>query len=518
TEELETGREELQSINEELTTVNQELKSNVEELGNANSDLRNLIGATEIATVFLDRQLCITRYTPRAVSLFNLIPTDVGRPLMDLKHRLHYAELEQDAARVIETLKASEREVSDFSQNWYIARMLPYRTAEDRIGGVVLTLLEITERKNAEQLVRTSEERLRLVLESAHEHAIFSMDLDRHVTSWNSGAQRMLGYLEPEIVGSSGDIIFTPEDRKNMVPVREAEVALKEGRAGDDRWHMRKDGSTFWVNGALMAMRDTSNQVIGFVKIIRDQTDSLKAREALEASQREAEAANAAKDRFLAVLSHELRTPLTPISVAAMIIEDEPNLSSEAAEAVSLIKRNVSMECRLIDDLLDVTRIVRGTMHIEKSPVDMHEIIEAAVEICEEDFASRNQELKLNLQAANHGLSGDAMRLQQVFWNLLKNAAKFTPEQGTIEIRTFNRQRWLVAEVKDSGVGISQAALPNIFETFCQGDPSTSKRFGGLGLGLAIAKATVEAHGGNISASSQGGNQGSTFTVELPLD
>ncbi|MDB6140565.1 MAG: putative histidine kinase, hybrid, partial [Verrucomicrobiaceae bacterium] len=518
TEELETNREELHSINEELVTVNLELKSNVDELGNSNGDLRNLIGATAIATVFLDRDLCITRYTPTAVSLFNLIPTDIGRPLSDLKHRLDYPELELDARHVIETLKSSEREICDSTQHWYIARMLPYRTLDDRIAGVVITFLEITARKLAEERLRTSEERLRLVLESAHDHAIFTLDLDRKVTSWNSGAQRMLGYEEQEIVGSSADVIFTGGDREKGIPEQEAAQALADGRASDERWYVRKDGRTFWASGGLMKMRSSTDEAVGFVKIFRDHTDFLNVKNALEASHLEAQAASLAKDRFLAVLSHELRTPLTPISVATMIIEDEPDLSSDAKEAVALIKRNVDMECRLIDDLLDITRIVRGSIYIVKATVDMHEIIHVAAETCEESMAVKNQELVMALEAANHGLMGDSMRLRQVLWNLLKNASKFTPHGGAIKVRTFNRQRLLVIEVSDNGIGIPAAALPSIFESFAQGDPSTAARFGGLGLGLAIAKAIVEAHGGTIHAVSAGTGRGATISVELPLD
>ena len=490
----------------------------MDELGNANGDLRNLIGATEIATVFLDRKLCITRYTPTAVLLFKLIPTDIGRPLADLKHRLNYPELESDAVRVIETLKPSERETSDTAQNWYIARMLPYRTLEDRIAGVVITFLEITARKAAEEALRASEERLRLVLESAHEHAIFTLDLGRKVTSWNSGAQRMLGYLEPEILGSSADVIFTDPDRENGVPVLEAEAALAEGRVFEERWYVRKDGSTFWASGGLMAMRNSTGGAVGFVKIFRDQTDSLEARNALEASRREAEAANLAKDQFLAVLSHELRTPLTPISVAAMIIEDEPSLSAEALEALELVKRNVEVECRLIDDLLDVTRISRGAMQIEKAPADMHQIIQAAAEVCEGDLAAKNQELVLAREATRHALVGDATRIQQVLWNLLKNASKFTPPGGTLTIRTSNQPHALRVEVSDTGIGIPSVELHGIFERFCQGDPSTAGRFGGLGLGLAIAKAIAVAHGGTITAFSEGTGQGTTLRMELPID
>lgn len=280
TEELETSREELQSINEELATVNQELKSKLEELSHTNSDLHNLMGATAIPTVFLDRDLRIMRYTPSAVGLFRIIASDIGRPLADLRHQMEYPEMIQDAVRVLEHLTPVEREVRAHDR-WYLARLLPYRTLDDRIGGVVLAFVEITDSKRAAEALRTSEERLRLIIESAKDYAIFTSDLDRRVNSWNSGAQTMFGYSESEIIGQSGDILFVPEDRERGVPVWEAERAVKDGRAENERWHMRKDGSRFFGSGLTTPLRDGAGEIVGFVKIMRDLTERKENEEAL---------------------------------------------------------------------------------------------------------------------------------------------------------------------------------------------------------------------------------------------
>ncbi len=532
TEELETSREELQSINEELTTVNQELKGKVEELAHSNSDLHNLMNATAIATVFLDRDLRIARYTPTATSLFNLIPTDIGRPLSDLKGQLDYADLEEDAAQVLEKLVPIEREVGKPGRGWFLARLLPYRTLTDHIGGVVLTFVDITERKRDEQALRESKETLQLVIENAREYAIFTTDLDMNVTTWNTGAQRLLQFAENEILGRPAEIIFTPEDRAAGRPAQERHLALTEGRATDERWHHRKDGSRFWSSGFLMAMHDASGQTVGFVKILRDATEERTAKRTLEegrvelqAALREierardmAEAAAQAKDHFLAVLSHELRTPLTPVLIAAGALIRRRDLPVDVIDAIEMICTNVKMEARFIDELLDLTRISHGKMELLVEPVDAHDVVRRALQVCEGDVTEKKLRLEVHFTASEHRLQGDSSRLQQVVWNLVKNAAKFTPSEGHIRLRTFNdAPGWITIEITDSGIGIDPAVLSRIFNSFEQADSSVTRQFGGLGLGLAISRAIVVAHGGTLTAVSPGVGQGATFTAHLPL-
>ncbi len=273
TEELETSKEELQSLNEELQTVNSELNDKVNEVSRINSDLQNLLAATDVSTIFLDRKLRIKRYTPRVEVLFNIIPSDIGRPLVHLTHKLDYHNLSEDAGRVLLSLTTIKREVRSAENRWYIARLLPYRTVEDRIDGVVLTFIEITELKRAAQTLRDSEEHLRLLIEGVQDYAIFSVDPENRIISWNKGAEKIFGYTESEAVGQTGEIIFTPEDRGRGVPEEEIREAQNKGRADDNRWHVRKDGSRFFASGVMTPLRGGGGRLRGYVKITRDLTE-----------------------------------------------------------------------------------------------------------------------------------------------------------------------------------------------------------------------------------------------------
>ncbi len=239
-------------------------------------------------------------------------------------------------------------------------------------------------------------------------------------------------------------------------------------------------------------------------------------REALRVSAEEAQAASRAKDDFLAALSHELRTPLTPVLMGAASLQEDPRLPEDVRDQLATMRRNVELEARLIDDLLDVTRIKRGKLTIATIPADVHELLRQSDEIIRSDGLGKDVSVHFHLEAARHHAMADPARLQQVFWNLLKNALKFTPAGGTITVRSWNdEQNRMVLSFEDTGVGISQEALPHIFHAFEQGDVAGKHYFGGLGLGLAISEAIIIAHGGTIHARSAGPNLGATFTVTL---
>jgi two-component system, chemotaxis family, CheB/CheR fusion protein len=288
-EELETSKEELQSVNEELRTVNQELKIKIEEQAQAAADLQNLIFSTEIGTIFLDRASRIKLFTPRARDIFTLLPADRGRPLSDISNSLVDIDIHRDIGGVLERLERIEREVSTREGRWYLMRTLPYRAADDRIDGVVVTFVDITARKDAEGELRRSQERLRLLVDSVADYAIFSIDLDGCIDSWNSGAARVFGYTQAEAIGQPADIMFTPEARAAGIADAELRTAREEGPAIDERWHVRKDGSRFYASSAVTPLRDAGGQLVGFVKIAHDLTQRKRLEDALDASRRELE-------------------------------------------------------------------------------------------------------------------------------------------------------------------------------------------------------------------------------------
>jgi two-component system CheB/CheR fusion protein len=284
-EELETSKEELQSMNEELTTLNQENRHKVDELSHLSSDLQNLLAATEIATLFLDRELRIARFTPRVTHLFNVRQTDRGRPLADITHQLGYSELHEDAGLVLDRLVPIEREVQSESGEWYMTRVLPYRGREDRIEGVVITFVDISARRHAEEALRQSEERYRTVVSQVGDYAIFSVAPDGGITTWNEGCERIFGYGSETFIGMDVAELFTREDRAAGIPDQERERAVREGRADNERWMLAREGRRFFASGVNTALRSPGGEVLGFAHVLRDETESRQIEEALRESE-----------------------------------------------------------------------------------------------------------------------------------------------------------------------------------------------------------------------------------------
>lgn len=562
----------------------------------------------------------------------------------------------------------------------YISHGTPLYNEQGEVEAALSVSYDISDRKQAEADLRESESRLRLMIESAREYAILTLDLDNRFISWNSGAERLLGYSEVEILGQSGRIIFTPEDNEQGKSEQELHIAQTEEQAENRRWHVRKDGSRFWGTGFVMPLRDGTDVMQGFIKIMRDETAQRQAEERFQALydttsdllateqpltlmhnlfsklstqldldyyynymveekddrpmlhlrnyggiseataqaiewlefgeylcgiiaqeqqqiilnqdqisnhpnkqlshmpgitayagqplivqgrllgalsfasrrrtdftpdeasllqsvcdqmaialertnllnsiQQQAEQlqrANQIKDEFLAVLSHELRSPLNPILGWAKLLQ-KGNLNPERTTAgLEIIERNAQLQAQLINDLLDISRILQGKLSLNQMPVDLGAVITAALETVHLAAVAKSLQIETTFSPTARTVMGDAGRLQQVVWNLLSNAVKFTPQGGQITVVLAHTDTHAQIQVTDTGIGINPDFLPYVFEHFRQEDGATTRKFGGLGLGLAIARQIVEMHGGTIAAQSPGDEQGATFTVQIPL-
>jgi two-component system CheB/CheR fusion protein len=815
-EELQTSKEELQSLNEELETVNAELEQKVEELGAANSDLQNLFASTEIATIFLDRDLKVARFTPAVTALFRLLESDVGRPIDDFAPRFVGQDVVADAREVLRSLTPIERQVGAAEgASWFILRVAPYRTVENVIAGVVVTFVDISQLKRSEEALRASEERFRLLVEDVKDYAIFMLAPDGSVASWNVGAERLKGYRAEEIIGEDFSRFYLPEDVRAGKPRRELEVATAEGRLELEGWRVRKDGSRFWADIVLSAIRDQAGNLRGFGKVTRDFTERKRAEEALHESEerlrraqeiahlgsweldlaqdqlswsdevyrifglqprefvatyeafleavhpedraavsaaysgslregrdsyeiehrvirkaggdirvvhekcehvrdaagrivrsigmvhditdrkRDEEAllrsreglrllaeaslrvvrqadlegmlqaiseaaltltgarsatcghgyvngqfiiggaarapgapacppgkmfvmekggvhmdlvegadairltdaemrahprwwglpdehvpmrgllgvrllgrqgqtsgmllvtdkeqgdftaedesllrqlatlaslasqhvevrisleeSDRQKNHFLAMLSHELRNPLAPIRNSLYILERAAPGGEQARRAQTVIDRQVVHLMHLVDDLLDVTRISRGKVQLQRERLELRDLVHRAVEDNRWEFARNGIELQLDLPAVPLWIDGDRTRIVQVIGNLLHNSAKFTQAGGkaTVSVEANVDLRHAIVRVRDTGVGIAPELLPRVFEPFSQADTTLDRSKGGLGLGLALVKGLVEMHGGTASVESDGLDRGAQFTVRFPLE
>ncbi len=333
--------------------------------------------------------------------------------------------------------------------------------------------------------------------------------------SWNQGAERIFGYRADEAVGKP-IMMLIPSDRQDEE--REILQRIRQGEKVDHYETVRqcKNGSQIDVSLTISPLKDKEGIIIGASKIARNITERKKTERELEHAKEVAEAASRAKDTFLAVLSHELRTPLTPVLMTAAVRERDPELTQTIQAEMAMIRRNVELETKLIDDLLDLSRITSGKLTLQMELLDLNTAVNQVCDICRSQIQEKGIELSFDLDTSIAPVNADASRLQQVLWNVLKNAAKFTPEGGSIHVCTVQEASRVQVQIQDSGVGMAPEVLPKIFDAFEQGDARVTRKFGGLGLGLAISKALVELHGGSIWVESPGVGEGCTVTIELP--
>ena len=496
---------------------------------------------------------------------------------------------------------------------------------------------EIAQRKRVEQALREAEENLRLMVESIKDFALFTIDPQGTIVSWNPGAEKLFGYSEDEALGQKLAVLFPPEDRAALVPEHEIASAAASGRATDERWHIRKDGSRFFASGVLAPIFDEDSKLRGFTKIARDMTQRKVAEEAVreaavrlkaivdtavdgiitideagivesmnlaaerifgytreevlgsnirmlmpppyraehdgylaaymktgqrriigsgrevmglrkdgstfpidlavsetrlgarriftgivrditerKAMEKELREDDQRKDHFLAMLAHELRNPLAPISNAVQIMRIEGPDSPNLGWSIDVIAEQIKHMTRIVDDLLDVSRITRGTVTLQQEPIAIEKVVELAVQASRPLLDDYNHQLNISLPESPLVLELDPARMAQVLANLLNNAAKYTPEGGRIDLKVIESDCDVQIKVADTGIGIAPELLPKVFDLFVQADQSLSRSRGGLGIGLTVVRSLVEMHQGEVAVHSEGPGTGSEFTIRLP--
>jgi PAS domain S-box-containing protein len=418
----------------------------------------------------------------------------------------------------------------DGSRFWANVVITAIFDERNQLLGFAKVTRDLTHRREYEESMRQSEERFRLLVEGVSDYAIFMLNTDGTVATWNAGAARIKGYSSEEIVGQHFSKFYPEDAIESGWPEHELRVAAAEGRFVDEGWRLRKDGSRFWAHVTITALRDEEHRLRGFAKLTRDLTER-KRTEALEASgaaraelleaergaRMLAQRSARMKDEFLATLSHELRTPLNAILGWAQLLRARAPAPEELQRGMEIIDRNARAQVRLIDDLLDLSRIMSGRFRLDVRQISLAEIIKGALDSIEPAAQNKGVRLESILDPKSVIVSGDAGRLQQVFWNLLSNAIKFTPKGGKVQVLLQRVNSHIELSVSDTGIGIPATFLPHVFERFSQKDGSTHRKYGGLGLGLAISKQLVDLHGGSIQAKSLGEGKGATFVVMLPL-
>ncbi|HEY0369889.1 MAG TPA: ATP-binding protein, partial [Chthoniobacterales bacterium] len=461
-------------------------------------------------------------YVNDHVSELARVPKDqlLGRVIWEIFPEAVGTDFYHAAHRAMADRQAQQAEVFHQSWNrWLDTRIYPTK------DGIVVFRADITERKRQELLARDataklkeSEDRLRLATEAA---AIGTFDFYPQTGQlrFSSRTQELLGIpADREVEYTDYINAIHPDDRHIAFDT----VERVQQPGSDTHYNIEyrvvpaNEAGERWIAERGRVVLDENGRASRFIGTLLDITERKNFEITLERAKQEAEAASRAKDQFLAMLSHELRTPLTPVLMTIAALRRDPDLSDSFRADLEVLQRNVELEALLIDDLLDLTRIAHGKLELHYDAVDVHAALEHALSISAPELQAKQIVVTRHYEAVEHHAWADAARLQQVFWNLVKNAAKFTPIGGRVDLRTRNDDsHQLIIEVEDNGIGIEPSLMPRIFDAFEQGGRRVTSQFGGLGLGLAISKRVIDMHGGTITAESEGADRGATFTVRL---
>jgi two-component system, chemotaxis family, CheB/CheR fusion protein len=513
-EELETSKEELQSLNEEMVTINRQLEEKNAELRSTNADLNNFFVSTPVPIIFLDRDLRVRRFTPAAVEVMRLVPSDVGRSLEHIKERFHDERLLTDAKKVLENLSPITIEVATDDGRSYLRSVLPYRTEEDRIDGVHISFLDITAQKAAAAEIDESRIYAEAIVDTVGRPLVV-LDANLHVVSANESFFETFEVSRDETLNQR---IYDLGNRQWDIPTLRhllekllpGALEIKDFKVEHafDRIGLR----VMRLNARLMRRSGRPTLIL---LAIDDVTERSRAEEMVKQHAAALAEEHRRKDEFLAMLGHELRNPLTALMTGLEILG---RVSAERAnELRAMMVRQAQRLGAILDQLLDISRVISGKVALSKQRMDVAEAIRAAAETVQPLLEAQRHELTLALSPEKSAfVMGDATRLAQVMENLLANAIKYTNPGGRIGVTLEADEDKVRIVVRDTGIGIAAEFLPHVFEVFTQSPRTLDRAAGGLGLGLPLVHRLVEMHGGKVEASSAGLGQGSEFVVTLP--